>query len=94
MNFLSTLLQGIAYVPSVVNGIESLFGGRSGADKKGAALSFVQAALITSEVITNHHIADEARFKRGLGLIIDGTVECLNASLWAKTAANSASETT
>jgi hypothetical protein len=35
MDFLSKLLQGIAFVPAVVNGIEGLFGNRSGAEKQG-----------------------------------------------------------
>ncbi len=34
MNFLAQLLQGIAFVPAVVHGIEGLFGGRPGTDKK------------------------------------------------------------
>ncbi|HZQ68368.1 MAG TPA: hypothetical protein VFA68_07595 [Terriglobales bacterium] len=86
MNFLSKLLQGIAFVPAVVNGIEGLFGGRSGDDKKNAALSFVQAALSMTDALANRQIVDESKFKDGLGKVIDGTVECLNASLWAKSA--------
>ncbi|HSS95617.1 MAG TPA: hypothetical protein VLK33_01230 [Terriglobales bacterium] len=89
MNFLSTLLQGIAYVPTIVNGIETLFSGRSGTEKKDAALSFVQAALLTAEAVTNRQIVDEAKFKSGLGLVIDGTVQCLNASIWAKSSPRS-----
>ena len=84
MNFLNKLLQGIAFLPAVVNGIEGLFGGRSGAEKKDAALSFVQAALSIGDAITNRHIVDEVKFKDGLSKVIDGTVECLNASVWAK----------
>ena len=84
MNFLNKLLQGIAFLPAVVNGIEGLFGGRSGAEKKDAALSFVQAALSISDAITNRQIVDEVKFKEGLSKVIDGTVECLNASVWAK----------
>ncbi len=84
MNFLSKLLQGIAFVPAVVNGIEGLFGNRSGGDKKEAALSFVQAALSMTDALTSRQIVDEAKFKEGLGKVIDGTVECLNASIWAK----------
>jgi hypothetical protein len=84
MNFVSKLLQGLAYIPSVVTGIESLLGGRGGGDKKGAALSFMEAALATAEGIADHQIVDEAKFKEGLGMVIDGTVQCLNASLWAK----------
>ncbi len=84
MDFLSKLLQGIAFVPAVVNGIDGLFGNRSGAEKKDAALSFVGAALQLSDAVTSRHIVDEAKFKEGLSKVIDGTVLCLNASTWAK----------
>jgi hypothetical protein len=84
MDFLSKLLQGIAFIPAVVNGIEGLFANRAGADKKEAALSFVGAALQLTDAITNRQIVDEAKFKDGLSKVIDGTVECLNASIWAK----------
>jgi hypothetical protein len=85
MNFWSKLLQGIAFVPTVVTCIENLFGtSRSGAEKKDAALSFVQEALSAAEFLSNRQIVDEAKFRHGLGLVVDGTVECLNASLWAK----------
>ena len=84
MNFLSKLLQGISFVPALVNGIEGLFGSRSGADKKDAALSFVSAALSLTDAVTNRQVVDEGKFKEGLGKIIDGTVECLNSSTWAK----------
>ncbi len=84
MDFLSKLRQGIAFVPAVVNGIEGLFGSRSGAEKKDAALSFVQAALSMSDAITNRQIVDETKFKEGLSKVIDGAVQCLNASIWAK----------
>jgi hypothetical protein len=85
MDFLSKLLQGIAFVPAVVNGIEGLFGNRSGTEKKDAALSFVEAALSMTDAITNRQIVDEPKFKEGLSKVIDGTVECLNSSIWAKT---------
>jgi len=72
MDFLSKLLQGIAFVPAVVNGIEGLFGNRSGAEKKDAAMSFVQAALSLSDALTNRQVVDEANFKEGLSKVIDG----------------------
>jgi hypothetical protein len=53
MEFLSKLLQGISFLPAVISGIEGLFGGRSGAQKKDAALSFVQAALSMTDAVTN-----------------------------------------
>ena len=37
MDFLSKLLQGIAFVPAVVTGIEKIFSGRTGSDKRDAA---------------------------------------------------------
>lgn len=84
MNFLGKLLRGIAFVPAVVHGIEALFGSKTGADKKEAALSFVTAALSMSESVSNREIVDENRFRDGLSKIIDGVVQCLNASVWAK----------
>jgi hypothetical protein len=83
VDFLSKLLQGIAFVPAIVNGIETLFHGRTGSEKRDAAMSFVSAALSLSDAVASHHIADEARFKEGMGKVIDGAVECLNASVWA-----------
>lgn len=84
MNFLGKLLRGIAFVPAVVHGIEALFGGKSGGEKKEAALSFVSAALSMTESIANRDIVDEQKFRGGLSKIIDGVVDCLNASAWAK----------
>ncbi len=85
MNFLAKLLRGIAFIPAVVHGIEALFGSKSGSDKKEAALSFVGAALSLTEAVTSKDILDADKFKDGLGKIIDGVVQCLNASAWAKT---------
>ncbi|HEU5452119.1 MAG TPA: hypothetical protein VFU76_09050 [Terriglobales bacterium] len=84
MNFLAKLLRGISFIPAVVHGIEGLFGGKSGNDKKEAALSFVSAALSLTDAVTQKDVVDAEKFKNGLGKIIDGTVECLNASVWAK----------
>ena len=86
MDFVSKLLQGIVFIPAVVNGIEGLFGSRSGAEKKDAAMSFVSAALQLSDAVTARHIVDEEKFKEGLSKVIDGTVLCLNASTWSKPA--------
>jgi len=84
MNFLATLLQTIALVPAVVNGIEGLFSHRTGTEKKDAALSFLEAALSVSSAVASREIVDEEKFKAGLSKAIDGVVECFNASVWAK----------
>lgn len=84
MNFLAKLLRGVAFIPAVVHGIEALFGGKSGADKKEAAMSFVGSALSITEAVMSRDIVDDAKFREGLGKIIDGVVQCLNASAWAK----------
>jgi hypothetical protein len=62
---------------------ENLFGNKAGVDKKDAALNFVSSALAIAEAVSNKDIADVDKFRGGLGLIIDGTVQCLNASVWA-----------
>ena len=86
MDFVSKLLQGIAFVPSIVTGIEGLFASRSGVEKKNAAMSFVSAALQLTDAVTSRHIVDPEKFKQGQSAVNDGTVLCLNASTWAKPA--------
>jgi hypothetical protein len=84
MNFLTQLLQGIAFIPALVSGIEGLFGSKSGEHKKDAAMSFLQNALAMTDAIAAREIIDPDKFRAGLGLVINGVVECLNASAWAK----------
>jgi len=84
MNFLSKLLQGVAFLPSIIAGIEGLFAGRSESDKKNAALGFVSAALSLTDAVAANQVVDAQKFTEGLGKVIDGVVECLNASVWAK----------
>jgi len=84
MNFLNQLLRGIAFIPALVSGIEQLFGNKSGVDKKGAAMSFLENALATVDAVAAKDIVDPDKFRSGVSKIIDGTVDCLNASTWAK----------
>ncbi|HZW94302.1 MAG TPA: hypothetical protein VFF64_15225 [Candidatus Eremiobacteraceae bacterium] len=84
MDFLSQLLRGIAFVPALVSAIEGLFGGKLGSDKKDAAMSFLQNALAMTDAVANREITDPVKFKSGLSLVIDGTVQCLNASTWLR----------
>ena len=84
VNFLNQLLRGIAFVPALVNAIEALFRGKSGSEKKDAAMSFLESALSTVDAVAQRDIVDPEKFKDGISKIIDGTVECLNASTWAK----------
>jgi hypothetical protein len=92
VNFLSQLLRGIAFVPALVNGIEGLLGNKSGAEKKDAAMSFLQSALATVDAVAAQDIVDPEKFRNGISLIIDGTVMALNASTWSKQRPASASQ--
>lgn len=84
MNFLSQLLRGISFIPALVSGIEQLFGNKSGSEKKDAAMSFLENALATVDAVAAREIVNPEKFREGISKIIDGTVECLNASTWAK----------
>jgi hypothetical protein len=73
----------LGQTPTTTTISEGLFAGRSGAEKKSAAISFVSALQLT-DAVTSRHIVDPEKFKQGLSAVIDGTVLCLNASTWAK----------
>ena len=84
MNFLKLFLRSVALLPSVIQGVESLFGAKTGAQKKEAALSVVSAAINVTDAVAQKTIADAAKFTEGLSPVIDGVVACLNASIWHK----------
>jgi hypothetical protein len=84
MDFLKLFLRTLSLLPSLLQGVESLYGAKSGAQKKDAALAIVSSSLNLADAVTAKQIADAPKFTAGLSLIVDGVVECLNASLWAK----------
>ena len=84
MNFLARLLRGIAYVPAVVHGTEAIFGSKTGANKKDAALDMVSSAVGLTDALANKDILQPEQFRQGLSKVIDGVVDIFNASAWAK----------
>lgn len=84
MNFLKLFLRGVALLPSLIQGIETLFGPKTGAQKRDAALSIVSAAINVADGVASKQIVDAPKFTAALGQVVDGVVACLNASLWAK----------
>ncbi len=84
MNFLSVFLRGISVLPSVIQGVESLYGAKTGEQKKAAALDVVSSAVKMTDAVTNKTIVNADSFTAGLGTVIDGVVTCLNASIWSK----------
>lgn len=84
MNFLNLLLRAISFIPSLVTGIEGMCASKSGAEKKDAAMAFLQNALSMTDAIASREILQPEQFKSGISQIIDGVVMCMNASAWAK----------
>jgi|GEM_PF-2551671 hypothetical protein len=77
-------VQAQANGPAMTRVVEGLFGHKSGTEKKNAALSFVQTAITATDAVAGQNIVDAGKFQEGLGKVIDGVVQCLNASVWAK----------
>ena len=84
MTFLAIFLRGLAALPSLIQGIESLFGSKSGSAKKSAALAVVSSAINLTDAVSSKTVANPEGFTAGLGQIIDGVVTCFNASIWSK----------
>jgi len=84
MIFLASLLQGISFIPAVVHGVEGLLGAKTGGEKKQSVMSFIGTALNATGAMESKQIADGDKFNAGLSKVIDGVVDCLNASVWAK----------
>jgi hypothetical protein len=84
MNFLVSFFRGVALLPSIVQGLETLFGAKTGDEKKAAAMSIVQASINVLDAVTQKTIVDASAFTAGLSAVVDGVVACLNASVWHK----------
>ena len=87
ISFLPVFLRGIAIVPSLVQGMEALFGAKTGVDKKQAVLEVASAAINVVDLVAQKQILDADGFTAGLGQIVDGVVACMNSSVWQKTTA-------
>ncbi|WP_213805221.1 hypothetical protein [Granulicella sp. dw_53] len=83
-DFMKLFLRAVALVPDVIHRTEARFGEKTGVQKREAAVEIVGAAIDVANAVSLKHIADSGRFTEGLGRIIDGVVECLNASVWMK----------
>ena len=84
MEFLKLFLRSISLLPSLIQGVESLYGAKTGAQKKDAALSIVSSSINMADAVSTRQIADAPKFTAGLNMVVDGVVECVNASIWAK----------
>ena len=84
MVFLKFFLRGVAILPSLIQGIEAIYGAKTGPQKKSAALDVVSAAVKMTDAVSDKTIVNADGFTAGLGLVIDGVVACLNASIWSK----------
>ena len=84
MDFLKLLFRSLALLPSLIQGIETLYGAKSGAEKRDAAIAIVGSAINVADAAGSKQIVDSAKFTAALGVIVDGVVACLNASIWNK----------
>ena len=53
-------------------------------------MKFLRSALQTIDAVAAREIVNPAEFRLGISKIKDATVECLNASTWAKPGAKPA----
>jgi len=84
MDFLKLLFRSLALLPSLIQGIETLYGAKSGAEKRDAAIAIVGSAINVADAAGSKQIVDSTKFTAALGVIVDGVVACLNASIWNK----------
>jgi hypothetical protein len=84
MDFLKLFLRSLALLPSLIQGIEHLYGAKTGTEKRDAAIAIVGSAINVADAAGSKQIIDSAKFTAALGLIVDGVVACLNASIWNK----------
>ncbi|QHN01953.1 hypothetical protein FTO74_00085 [Granulicella sp. WH15] len=84
MEFLRMFLRSVTLLPGVVQDVEAMYGAGTGAKKRAAAIELVGSAIKIGDAVEGKQIVDADQFMAALGVIVDGVVACLNASVWAK----------
>ena len=84
MDFLKLFLRALSLLPSLIQGVEALYGVQTGEQKREAAIAMVGASINVADAVASKTIVDAAKFTSALGVIVDGVVACLNASIWSK----------
>lgn len=74
--------------PGFVIGIEGMCRSKSGAEKKDAAMTFLENAIAMSDAVASRGIVQPEQFKKGISQIVDGVVLCMNSSLGRRTRRN------
>lgn len=80
------ILRVLGFLPAILTGVEGLFGSKTGSQKQSTAVSIIGLMLGGIEGVSGKDIVDNDAFQEGLKKVIDGTVQCLNASVWHKKA--------
>jgi hypothetical protein len=70
--------------PAMTTVSEGLFGHKTGQDKKNTALTLAANTIQMTDAVAGSEILDAGKFQDGLSKVIDGVVQCLNSSVWAK----------
>lgn len=80
MNFLSKFLKALAYLPSLIMGVEHVIGPGKGQEKKAQVDELVDAIMGTINAVSNGEVVDIKSFDEGKEKAIEGIVQCLNAT--------------
>lgn len=85
MNKLIEILRIVNMIPGLIVTAETIIKGPSLGKLKSDKVEYqIMSALEASELISDRDIVDNKRFRKGIKKIIDGIVDVINSSVWAK----------
>lgn len=76
---IQTIANDFTLIAQVVVQIEAALQGKSGAEKREAAIRLIGPIIRTSQIVSGKKIADAALLETGIGQITDGMVAVLNS---------------
>lgn len=76
---IQTISNDLTLIAQVVVQIETALQGKSGTEKREAAIRLIGPLIRTSQIVSGKKIADAALLETGIGQITDGVVAVLNA---------------